>query len=121
MHGKLPWKLSKTPVKEWAQSWADTNAEELVTMVRQYLPEATNEQIISLLHDLEKDEMKLPVAEGNKRDMAVASHMIRELLRATTVTLREMANKIMTVWEFSQSNNDKTDDNSILGWLFKRR
>lgn len=119
--GKLPWKVMKAPLKEWAQTWAETHAGEFETIVKQYRPETTDEEIISLLHAMENEAVKLLVAENGKRDMTVASHMVRELLRAVTITVKNVANEIKTIWEFTQSIGDKTDSNSVLGWLFQRR
>lgn len=118
-YGKAPWKLIKTPLKEFARNWANTHAEKLETMVKQCLPDATDEVIKSILHDLEIETVKVSVAEGDKRDMAIASNMASELLQAAIKKLRTVLRRITTIWEFPQPNTNKNDNDSILGWLFR--
>jgi len=122
--GKLPWKVMKNPYKQWVRTWAETHTGELKAMIRQYRPETTNGEIVSLMQDIENETVKVFGMENGKRDMAVASHMWRELLRAITITVRKVANDIKTIWEFPQpllNNTDNTDRTSVIGWLFRRR
>lgn len=119
IHGKLPWKKMEKPYKEWIKKWAETHAGEFEALVRQYRPETVDEEIIELLRCIENEAPKLLAAVNGKKDTAVASHMLHELLRAVATTVKKASNVAKSIWEFSPTDNN--DSQSVLGWLFRRR
>jgi hypothetical protein len=118
--GGLPWKIVKAPLRAWAHEWAEAHSGEFETLVRQYRPEATDEEIISLLEYMNKEATAL-LPTNDKRNAVVASHISQVIVKAVTMTAMKVVNKTRTIWEFPQSMTGKTDSNSILVWLFRRR
>jgi len=109
IYGKLPWKYLKKSYRQWVISLAEIHAGELEAMIKQYRPETTVEEIISFLHDMENDTLKLFSPEIGERNRAVASNMVRELLRAIRHAFRCASGYIVRpkiVWEVSDGGDE---------------
>jgi len=109
--GKMPLKVMRRPLREWAEDWVVQHATEadaiLDTILNECSPRFTTEAVMRAVKDTRSGDKTLFASEyGKRRDGVVVFHVFSELLRALALRLKERMAKPEIRWEVESLPNN---------------